>query len=353
MPNLLLARRVPVPSPAQGRGCSQDWGAFPGDTPGKLQPGKGRVTATEPGRLRLSPASSSSPARLHRHARQENKKKAFWRGGAVHPAGLKIFALCRARYPGSRIRPQPRSHAGVRPCPGAGGSRCPRGRAPAGPAPAHTPPVAPGAPRRAGPRAPAGCCRGTVRWSRCTHRAPGGTACTHRTAPCPARSPSRCVGTHAFIRVAYVHTYLHADPVCSHTHTHTHSQMERTLPACTPHTHPYAGVWFARTPPCTLTHRRAHTYTHRPWAHPSVCGLHTKAFAHKVQSYTCMSCFAQTPTSVHTLSYHCTHVQVCAHTAYTPPPHSHPQVLHAHTLLCMHTGIPMHVYTHIHIQTHA
>lgn len=171
--------------------------------------------------------------------------------------------------------------------------------------------------------------------------------------PAPHGAPSRCVGTHAFIRVAYVHTYLHADPVCSHTHTHTHSQMERTLPACTPHTHPYAGVWFARTPPCTLTHRRAHTYTHRPWAHPSVCGLHTKAFAHKVQSYTCMSCFAQTPTSVHTLSYHCTHVQVCAHTAYTPPPHSHPQVLHAHTLLCMHTGIPMHVYTHIHIQTHA
>lgn len=334
MPNLLPARRVPVPSPAQGRGCSQDWGAFPGDTPGKLQPGKGRVTATEPGRLRLSPASSSSPARLHRHARQENKKKAFWRGGAVHPAGLKIFALCRARYPGSRIRPQPRSHAGVRPCPGAGGSRCPRGRAPAGPAPAHTPPVAPGAPRRAGPRAPAGCCRGTVRWSRCTHRAPGGTACTHRTAPCPARSPSRCVGTHAFIRVAYVHTYLHADPVCSHTHTHTLTDGTHAARMHTAHASIRRRLVCTHTP--VHTHTQARTHIHAPsvgtpkrmW--PSHKSIRTQGAELHMHVLLC----TDTHQCAHTLIPLHARTGVCTHGLHPPPTRIHRCCTHTHCCAC-------------------
>lgn len=352
MPNLLPARRVPVPSPAQGRGCSQDWGAFPGDTPGKLQPGKGRVTATEPGRLRLSPASSSSPARLHRHARQENKKKAFWRGGAVHPAGLKIFALCRARYPGSRIRPQPRSHAGVRPCPGAGGSRCPRGRAPAGPAPAHTPPVAPGAPRRAGPRAPAGCCRGTVRWSRCTHRAPGGTACTHRTAPCPARRTEQvCRHTCVHPRCVRAHLLARRPGVLTHTHTHTHRWNARC-----PHAHrtrihtPASGL---HAHPRAHSHTGAHTHTRTVRGHTQAYVAFTQKHSHTRcrVTHACPALHRHPPVCTH--SHTTARTYRCVHTRPTPPPHSHPQVLHAHTLLCMHTGIPMHVYTHIHIQTHA
>lgn len=353
MPNLLPARRVPVPSPAQGRGCSQDWGAFPGDTPGKLQPGKGRVTATEPGRLRLSPASSSSPARLHRHARQENKKKAFWRGGAVHPAGLKIFALCRARYPGSRIRPQPRSHAGVRPCPGAGGSRCPRGRAPAGPAPAHTPPVAPGAPRRAGPRAPAGCCRGTVRWSRCTHRAPGGTACTHRTAPCPARRTEQvCRHTCVHPRCVRAHLLARRPGVLTHTHTHTLTDGTHAARMHTAHASIRRRLVCTHTP--VHTHTQARTHIHAPsvgtpkcmW--PSHKSIRTQGAELHMHVLLC----TDTHQCAHTLIPLHARTGVCTHGLH-PPPHSHPQVLHAHTLLCMHTGIPMHVYTHIHIQTHA
>lgn len=208
-------------------------GCLPRDHPGNVKLGRGSVTTTEPWRLRVSPAFSSSTALPARPTAEQ--KESVW----------------------AKRRREPR---------GDENPRCAK-------------PGTPAAPGRGLPHAAAADRGGRA-------SAPSGDAdCTHCTRVCP----------HTFIPVAYPHTFLHAGPVCSHQviHGSHHTTLAGlrfalTAPYTLTRTHAHTHTVCGHTRACVAFTLTVHTHTHT--AVRVHARVHTQSHSHAHGACTPLPC---------------------------------------------------------------